>query len=78
MKIEDAIKRVLVETGRAGINYRVKVTKEEEVRAGSDRIYVYCDVYKPRSRKPDVAWRLCVDIVRNLIFWEDSQFTNSK
>lgn len=72
-ELAEGIKAAMIDTGKAAEKWRVQVTGCERV-GNSDCIRVYVNVYKPHSRKPDVLWDVCVDIVRELIFWEHSTF----
>lgn len=77
-RLEEGIKAAMVDTGRAAENWRVTVTGNERIGNNSDYVRVYVNVYKPHSRKPDVLWDICIDAVRELIFWERSTFDNVK
>ncbi len=77
-KLTDGIKAAMVDTGRAGEKWRVEVTGCERVGNNSDYVRVYVNAYKPRSRKPDVAWDICVNIAKELIYWDYSTHYNLK
>jgi len=77
-KLTNGIKAAMVETGRAGEKWRVEVIGCDKVGKNSDYVRVYVNLYKPRSRKPDITWNLCINIVKNLIYWNHSTFTNLK
>ena len=77
-ELTDNIKFAMIDTGRVNENWRVKVTGIERVNPNSDYVRVYVNAYKPRSRKPDYLWDICIDAVRELIFWEQSTFENVK
>ena len=77
-RLEEGIKAAMIDTGRAAENWRVKVTGYDRVGKNSDYMRVYVKVYKPRSRKPDVLWDICVNIAKNLIYWEYSTHYNVK
>ena len=77
-KIAEGIKAAMVDTGRAAENWRVTVTGNERVGNNSDYVRVYVNVYKPRSRKPDVLWELCINAVKELIYWEHSTYYDAK
>lgn len=77
-ELAEGIKAAMVDTGRAAENWRVTVTGNERVGNNSDYVRVYVNVYKPRSRKPDVLWDICIDAVRELIYWEHSTYYNAK
>ena len=77
-RLEEGIKAAMVDTGRAAENWRVTVTGNERVGNNSDYVRVYVNVYKPRSRKPDVLWDLCINAVKELIYWEHSTYYNAK
>jgi hypothetical protein len=77
-RLEEGIKAAMIDTGRAAENWRIKVTGHDKVGKNSDYVRVYVSVYKPRSRKPDVLWDLCVNVVKNLIYWDYSTFAYPK
>ena len=77
-RLEEGIKAAMIDTGRAAENWRVKVTGSDQVNRNSDYVRVYVDVYKPRSRKPDIVWDICVNIAKNLIYWDHSTFAYLK
>ena len=77
-ELAEGIKAAMVDTGRAAENWRVEVTGCDRTGNNSDYVRVYVNVYKPRSRKPDVLWDICIDAVRELIFWENSTFDHVK
>jgi hypothetical protein len=77
-RLEEGIKAAMIDTGRAAENWRVKVTGCGQANRNSDYVRVYTEVYKPRSRKPDIIWDICVNIAKNLIYWEHSTFANIK
>ena len=77
-RLEEGIKAAMVETGRAAEDWRVKVRGCDRVGKNSDYVRVYTEVYKPRSRKPDIVWDICVNIAKNLIYWDHSTFANLK
>lgn len=74
MKIEEMIKRVFVDTGRARADWKVIVTGKEPVSAGSDYMIISVDVIRHRCRKPCTKWELMVDCVRGNIYWDKSNF----
>jgi hypothetical protein len=74
MKIEEMIKNVFVETGRAQSNWKVVVTDKNLLSAGSDYVIISVDVIRPRCRKPCVKWQLMVDTARGNIHWDKSDF----
>jgi hypothetical protein len=77
-RLEEGIKAAMIDTGRAAENWRVKVTGCDRVGNNSDYVRVYVNVYKPRSRKPDVLWDICINAVKELIYWEHSTYDNAK
>lgn len=74
LNIEEGIKSALIERGSAAENWRVKITGCDRVGKNSDYVRVYVDVFKPHSRKPDVMWDLCINAVKNLVFFDRSNF----
>ena len=77
-ELAEGIKTAMVDTGRAAEKWRVEVTGCDRAGNNSDYVRVYVNVYKPRSRKPDVLWDICIDAVRELIYWEHSTYYNAK
>lgn len=77
-RLEEGIKAALVETGRAAESWRVKVISCDKVGKNSDFVQVHVNLYKPRSRKPDIGWNLCINVVKNLIYWNHSTFAYLK
>ena len=77
-KLTEGIKAAMVDTGRAGEKWRVEVTGCDRVGNNSDYVRVYVNVYKPRSRKPDVLWDICINVVKDLIYWDHSTHYNVK
>ena len=77
-RLEEGIKAAMVDTGQAAENWRIKVTGCDRVGNNSDYVRVHVSLYKLRSRKPDILWDLCVNIVKNLIYWNHSTFVNLK
>lgn len=77
-ELAEGIKAAMIDTGRAADKWRVEVTGCDRTGSNSDYVRAYVSVYKPRSRKPDVLWDICIDIVRELIYWEHSTYYNAK
>ena len=77
-ELAEGIKAAMIDTGRAAENWRVEVTGCDRVGNNSDYVRVYVNVYKPRSRKPDVLWDICINAVKELIYWEHSTYYNAK
>lgn len=77
-ELAEGIKAAMIDTGRAGEKDRIKITGREPIYTGSDKYNVFVELYKPRSRKPDMLWTICVDCVRELIYWEHSTYYNAK
>ena len=78
LSFDEALKTCMIETGRAGEKDRIKVTGREPIYTGSDKYNVFVELYKPRSRKPDMLWSVCVDCVRELIYWDHSEYYKVK
>lgn len=74
MKIEEMIKRVFVDTGRAGYDWKVVITGKNFVNVGSDYVVLNVDVIRPRCHKACAKWELMVDCVRGNIHWDKSNF----
>lgn len=75
---DETLKVCMVETGRAGEKDRIKITGREPIYTGSDKYNVFVEQYRPRSRKPDRLWSICVDYVRELVYWDRSEYYNVK
>ena len=69
----DGIKAAMIDTGRMTEKSRIKLVEITGDR-NSDYRRVTIEVIKPRCHKPFMVWNLCVDIVRELLFWETSTF----
>lgn len=78
VNFDEALKVCMIETGRAGEKDRIKVTGREPIYTGSDKYNVFVEQYRPRSRKPDRLWSICVDYVRDLVYWDRSEYYNVK
>ena len=77
-RLEAGIIAAMTDTGRAADNWRAQVIAQERVGSNSDIVRVVVHIYKPRSRKPDVLWDLCINAVKELIYWEHSTYYNAK
>ena len=64
-----------IEKGIAGNGWRTKVVSKEII-GRSDFAKVLVEVYKPKKRKPCIAWELCINIARKQIYWDKSTFAN--
>ena len=74
MKIEEMIKQVFVDTGRARSDWKVVVTDKNFMSVGSDYVILSVDVIRPRCRKACVKWQLMVDCARGNVHWDKSAF----
>jgi hypothetical protein len=72
-ELESAIHDVFDERGITLPNWKIKVDRISGDK-NSDYRRVEVTVFKPRCRKPMQYWNLCIDIVRELIFWGTSTF----
>lgn len=72
-RLEEGIFNCLVETGRAAEDYRIKIV-EREIIGNSDYAKVAVNLYKPRKKKHCITWYLCINIARNQIHWDKSEF----
>jgi len=72
-KFESNIHNVLAEKGIAGLDWRIKIISKEII-GKSDFAKVLVEVYEPRKRKPCMNWDLCINIVREQIYWDKSTF----
>lgn len=77
-ELAEGIKAAMIDTGRAAEKWRVQVTGCDRAGNNSDYVRVYVNVYKPRSRKPDMLWDICINAVKELIYWEHSTYYNAK
>ena len=73
----EEIRTVLIENGYINNNWRVKHIATERIGC-TDYINYICDVYKPKSKKPDYCYELYIDTVRELIFFDKSKFDKLK
>lgn len=72
MSIHEAIRNVMVSTGRLSPKDRMEIHHIEAGVSDIARVEVYA--YHGRRKKPFVYWNLCVDRVRELVYWDHSTF----
>lgn len=72
MSIHEAIRNVMVSTGRLSPKDRMEIHHIEAGASDIARVEVYA--YHGRRKKPFVYWNLCVDRVRELVYWDHSTF----
>ena len=70
---EKALHEAFNEKGITLPDWRIKITNREII-GHSDWAKVTVEVYKPRKRKPEIIWELAVNIVRDQIHWDKSNF----
>lgn len=77
-KITEKMKNALLNYGAITEKYRIKVTGIEKIPNKVDYVYVHIMVWKPRSRKADIAWKLFVDTTREIVYFDKSEFNRLK
>lgn len=70
-KLEQMMLNALVNYGGANENWKVSVIGTDQ-KGYSDYAIVKLFLTKPRSRKPDVYWEICVDMARGLAHFDKS------
>lgn len=78
MKLEKQLKDAMIEYGAITEKYRIKIISIEHENKNSDYANVIVEVYKPRSRKPDIMWNLFINMVREILYWDKSSFAEMK
>lgn len=78
MSLEEKLKNAMIDYEAIAENWRIKIIAIERVSNNSDYAHVIIETYKPRSRKPDYAFNLYVNMVKELIFWDRSTHENLK
>lgn len=72
MSIHEAIKNVMIETGRLSPKDRMEI---HHIGAeASDIVRVEMYAYHGKRKKPFVYWNLCVNMARELVYWDHSTF----
>lgn len=71
--INDAILNKMIETGRLPQGSKIEI---QSITGEPYSNYVRIEILgtKKRCRKPFVYWNICVDIARELIYWDTSTF----
>lgn len=77
-KIAEKMRNALLNFGAITEKYRIEVTEIEKIPNKSDYVYVHVMVWKPRSRKADIAWKLFVDTAREVTHFDRSEFYRLK
>ena len=72
MDIQTSIKNALIDTGRIGPKDRIEII--EKSTNGNDYVRVGVYAYHGRKKIPFVYWNICVDVARELIYWDTSTF----
>lgn len=72
MNIETAIRNILVTTGRISPKDRIEIIEKNVGTSDYSKIGIY--VYHGRRKKPYVYWNICINMARELIFWNMSTF----
>lgn len=72
MNLESLIKSAMDQYGVTAQGWRIKIIKVES--AAVDWAKVLVDVYAPRKRKPACSWNVAVNMVRNVVDFNQSEF----
>ena len=72
MDIQTEIKNALISTGRISAKDRIEIV--EKSANGNDYARVGIYAYHGRKKTPFVYWNICVDVARELIYWDTSTF----
>ena len=72
MDIQTEIKNALIFTGRISPKDRIEIV--EKSANGNDYARVGIYAYHGRKKTPFVYWNICVDVARELIYWDTSTF----
>ena len=72
-KLTEAIRAAMLATDRIGPKWRIKIVGKETV-GKSDWARVEVNLYKPRHRKPHAYWILVINMVREEIHWDKSNY----
>ena len=78
MTFEEKLKCAMIEYGAVAENWKIKITDIDKTNETSDYANITVNVWKPRSRKPDYAFTLFVNVVKEIIFWNRSTHVNLK
>lgn len=78
MMIKEFAKAALINYGAILENWKIVIGEISQMSDRSDWVEVQVYVYKPRSKKPDFFWELCMNMARNVTDFGKSQFTNLK
>ncbi len=76
-KLEQMMLNALVSYGGALPNWKVRVIETDQ-KGYSDYATVKLYLTKPRNRKPDFYWEVCVDMARGLAHFEKSTYQRLK
>lgn len=74
MNLESLIKSAMDQYGVTAQGWRIKIIKVES--SVIDWAKVLVDVYAPRKRKPACSWNVAVNMVRNVVDFNQSEFWN--
>lgn len=72
-KIENGIKKALVEFGAMNENWRIEITDKYLI-GNSDYANISVEIYKPHCRKPCTVWVLVANIVTEFVDFKKSTF----
>ena len=72
MSIHEAIKSVMIKTGRLSPKDRMEIHHIGAEASDIVRVEVYA--YHGKRKKPFVYWNLCVNMARELVYWDHSTF----
>lgn len=73
LNLENAIKEIFIEREIMLPNWKIQIT-DKEILGKSDYAKVTVDVFKPRKKKPEITWILTINMVREQIHWDKSEF----
>lgn len=72
MDIMTGIRNAMIETGRIAPRDRIEIIEKSVGTSNYTRLGIYA--YHGRQKKPFVYWNICVDMARELIYWDRSTF----
>ena len=72
--LESLIRSAMDQYGVTAQGWRIKIIKVESDTIDWAKVLV--DVYAPRKRKPACSWNVAVNMVRNVVDFNQSEFCN--
>ena len=73
----EKIRTALIENGYINSIWKIKTIEIEKI-GYTDFVYYSLEVYKPKSKKADYIYKLYIDTVKSLIFFDKSKFYKIK